>query len=161
MPRGRGWLCLAWHGGLGAPGPRCTPALAGEGGCRGAALPGSQLTVSPRVLAGCWWFRSQLGAVEGHITKGSHKSVLREGTRLWWESSGCPEAAAASLTGGSRVFRVLQGPGLPGMQEITWAGIGITPGSSTLAPELKGEFPVAERSVLHRFPSRAYLCSPP
>lgn len=48
------------------------PGTGREGGCRGAALPGSQLTVSPRVLAGCWWFRSQLGAVEGHITKGSH-----------------------------------------------------------------------------------------
>lgn len=56
--------------------------------------------------------------------------------------------------------------------ESTWAGMLTVPRWAWdhsmalpvpphLLSEPRGEFPVAERYVLHRFPSRAYLCSPP
>lgn len=76
------------------------------------------------------------------------------------------------LTVDIEVQRAAVSMGCPAKQpgESSWAGmLAVPPWDRSMAlpvplplpSEPGGEFPVAEGYVLHRFPSRAYLCSPP
>lgn len=141
----------------------------------------SQLSASPQVLSGCCWFRSQLCAVEGRHLVGSQRAPINlSGRRAWPAVVGeqwVPRGSSSRCISETWILSVQSAAvsmGSPVKQsdETTWAGVLMVPcwawdhSMAVLVPlhllsEPRGEFPVAERYVLHRFPSRAYLCSPP